>query len=71
MDDLLFTSWPRIVAGATVLAALFGLAEVLGGVAVTGDLAVGRSTVGLAGVAFWGYLLIGFWIHRNPGGAGG
>ena len=66
MDDRAFATWTRVLLGALLFASLFGVAHVMGVLVLEQRLSVERSSWLLAGIAFWGYVLVATWIRRNP-----
>lgn len=55
-DERAFLSWPSVIAGAVLFAALFALATLMGELVFEGTFRVTRSVVGFAVAAFAGYL---------------
>lgn len=64
-DDAAFSSWPRILTGALVFAFAFELLLILGDYVIGGSLALTRTTLVVAGVAFVGYLVTASLIKRT------
>ncbi|MBO6574241.1 MAG: hypothetical protein JJ896_02400 [Rhodothermales bacterium] len=66
MTNWAFENWGRIVAGATLLAGLFGLMHMMGRLVIGMPTLADGSTLALSGLVLGGYLIIGGWLNRNP-----
>lgn len=66
MTNWAFETWPRIVAGAVVLAAAFGMAHILGRIVTGMDGVADAATVAIFVLVLGGYLIIGHMHNRNP-----
>jgi len=66
MTDWAFQTWPRILAGAFVLATGFALIHVMAGVVTGYPAAADWATATIFVLFLVGYLIIGAFNHRNP-----